>query len=61
LIRPAATVVDIVLSPPKTDTELRFKPVTDESDERPSVTDCVERPEIVVESDERPSGLCKPR
>jgi hypothetical protein len=60
LKRPRAPSVDILLRPPKTETELRPGPRKDESEERPSVTDCVDRPEIVVESDERPWGLCRP-
>jgi hypothetical protein len=38
-ISPAATVVDIVLKPPTTDSELRPGPTNDESDERPRETD----------------------
>jgi hypothetical protein len=55
--RPKAKVVEIVLSEPKIDTVLRPLLITEESEERPAVTDCVERPERVVDKDERPRGV----
>jgi hypothetical protein len=58
-IRPAATVVDIVLKPPKTDSELRPGPTNEERDERPIETDCVENKDTLVDIELIPAGLYK--
>jgi hypothetical protein len=55
--RPTAKVVEIVLRDPKIDIVLRPLLMTEESEERPRLTDCVERPERVVDKDERPYGV----
>ena len=58
-ISPAATVVDIVLKPPKTDSELRPGPINEERDERPIETDWVENKDTLVDNELRPAGLYK--